>query len=80
MLIKMRLNNSPVDDIDHLGARRVRTVGELLQNQCRVGLLRTERMIREHMTYDDANVTPQKLINPKAFAGVIRDFFARSHG
>ncbi|MBR1953132.1 MAG: DNA-directed RNA polymerase subunit beta [Lentisphaeria bacterium] len=78
MLIKMRLNNSPVDDIDHLGARRVRTVGELLQNQCRVGLLRTERMIREHMTYDDANVTPQKLINPKAFAGVIRDFFARS--
>ena len=78
MLIKMRLNNSPVDDIDHLGARRVRTVGELLQNQCRVGLLRTERLIREHMTYDDPSVTPQKLINPKAFAGVIRDFFARS--
>ncbi|MBQ9501693.1 MAG: DNA-directed RNA polymerase subunit beta [Lentisphaeria bacterium] len=78
MLIKMRLNNSPVDDIDHLGARRVRTVGELLQNQCRVGLLRTERLIREHMTYDEGNMTPSKLINPKAFAGVIRDFFARS--
>ena len=78
MLIKMRLNNSPVDDIDHLGARRVRTVGELLQNQCRVGLLRTERLIREHMTYDETHVTPSKLINPKAFSGVIRDFFARS--
>ena len=78
MLIKMRHNNAPADDIDHLGARRIRTVGELLQNQCRVGLLRTERLIREHMTFDDPNVTPSKLINPKAFAGVIRDFFARS--
>ena len=78
MLIKLRHVGGQVDDIDHLGARRVRTVGELLQNQCRAGLLRTERLIRERMTFDEQNVTPSKLINPKAFAGVIRDFFARS--
>ncbi|MDR0931681.1 MAG: DNA-directed RNA polymerase subunit beta [Victivallales bacterium] len=78
MLIKLRHTGGQVDDIDHLGARRVRTVGELLQNQCRVGLLRTERLVRERMTFDEQNVTPSKLVNPKAFAGVIRDFFARS--
>ena len=78
MLIDLHHTNGQVDDIDHLGARRVRTVGELLQNQCRAGLLRTERLIRERMTYDDADMTPSKLINPKTFAGVIRDFFARS--
>ncbi len=78
MLIQLRYTGGAVDDIDHLGARRVRTVGELLQNQCRAGLLRTERLIRERMTFDEQNVTPSKLINPKAFAGVIRDFFARS--
>ena len=78
MLIKLRHSGGEVDDIDHLGARRVRAVGEQLQNQCRSGLQRTERLIRERMTFDDQNVTPSKLINPKAFAGVIRDFFARS--
>ena len=78
MLIHLRHTAGPVDDIDHLGARRVRTVGELLQNQCRAGLQRTERLIRERMTLEDANVTPLKLINTKSFAGVIRDFFARS--
>ena len=78
MLIDLHHNSGPVDDIDHLGARRVRTVGELLQNQCRAGLLRTERLIRERMTFDDTNISPSKLINPKTFAGVIRDFFARS--
>ncbi|MBE6356946.1 MAG: DNA-directed RNA polymerase subunit beta [Lentisphaerae bacterium] len=81
MLIELHHTNGPVDDIDHLGARRVRTVGELLQNQCRAGLLRTERMIRERMTLsniDDASISPSKLVNPKTFAGVIRDFFARS--
>ncbi len=81
-LIHLRHTGGPVDDIDHLGSRRVRTVGELLQNQCRAGLLRTERLIRERMTLfngnDEAGLTPGKLINPKAFAGVIRDFFARS--
>ena len=78
MLIDLHHNNGPVDDIDHLGARRVRTVGELLQNQCRAGLLRTERLIREKMTMEDENITPSKLVNPKTFSGVIRDFFARS--
>jgi DNA-directed RNA polymerase subunit beta len=70
-----------VDDIDHLGSRRVRTVGELLANQCRVGLSRTERLVRERMTMYDQSVegmTPQKLINPKALSAVIRDFFGRS--
>ncbi|MBR2374091.1 MAG: DNA-directed RNA polymerase subunit beta [Lentisphaeria bacterium] len=78
MLIAMRFNNMPVDDIDHLGARRVRTVGELLQNQCRAGLLRTERQIREHMTFDTPNPTPSSLVNHKAFSGAVKDFFARS--
>ena len=70
-----------MDDIDHFGSRRVRTVGELLANQCRVGLSRTERLVRERMTlYDQSvdSITPQKLINPKALTTVIRDFFARS--
>ncbi len=82
MLIRLRHAGGAVDDIDHLGSRRVRTVGELLQNQCRAGLLRTERVIRERMTLinsnEDTSLMPSKLINPKAFAGVIRDFFARS--
>ncbi len=70
-----------IDDIDHLGSRRVRTVGELLANQCRIGLARTERLVKERMTlYDQSvdSITPQKLINPKALSTVIRDFFARS--
>ena len=80
-LIKLRSTGGKVDDIDHLGARRVRTVGELLQNHCRVGLLRTERLIRERMTLlndDETTITPNKLINTKAFASVVRDFFARN--
>jgi DNA-directed RNA polymerase subunit beta len=79
-LMKLRLNSGNVDDIDHLGSRRVRTVGELVQNQVRVGLARTERLIRERMTLLDMendNITPQKLINAKALVGVIRDFFGR---
>ena len=70
-----------MDDIDHLGSRRIRTVGELLANQCRVGLARTERLVKERMTLFDQSVeamTPQKLINPKALSAVIRDFFGRS--
>ncbi|MDR2862525.1 MAG: DNA-directed RNA polymerase subunit beta [Puniceicoccales bacterium] len=70
-----------MDDIDHLGNRRIRNVGELLANQCRMGLARTERLVRERMSmYDQSvdTVTPQKLINPKALSTVIRDFFARS--
>ncbi len=80
-LVRLRKGEGVVDDIDHLGSRRVRTVGELLANQCRVGLARTERLVRERMTMYDQSVdstTPQKLINPKALTTVIRDFFARS--
>ena len=80
-LIGLRRGDGTLDDIDHLGSRRVRTVGELLANQCRVGLARTERLVKERMTLFDVNVdgmTPQKLINPKALSAVIRDFFGRS--
>jgi DNA-directed RNA polymerase subunit beta len=81
LLIKLRNSGGKPDDIDHLGNRRVRNVGELLQNQCRVGLARTERLIRERMTLlssDETNITPGKLVNPKALAGIVRDFFARN--
>ncbi|HIE11031.1 MAG TPA: DNA-directed RNA polymerase subunit beta [Kiritimatiellae bacterium] len=80
-LINLRRGEGSVDDIDHLGTRRVRTIGELLQAQCRLGLARTERLVRERMTIFDTTVeklTPQKLINPKALAAVIKDFFGRS--
>lgn len=80
-LVELRLGEGLVDDIDHLGSRRVRTVGELLANQCRVGLARTERLVRERMTLYDVgteHITPQKLINPKALSAVVRDFFGRS--
>jgi len=70
-LINLRLGEGTTDDIDHLGSRRVRTVGELLSNQCRTGLSRTERLVKERMTLFDVNtegMTPQKLINPKALS------------
>nr|WP_220622481.1 DNA-directed RNA polymerase subunit beta [Ruficoccus sp. ZRK36] len=80
-LCRLKQGDGIIDDIDHLGSRRVRTVGELLANQCRIGLARTERLVKERMTlYDQSvdSITPQKLINPKALSTVIRDFFARS--
>ena len=80
-LLKLRTGEGSVDDIDHLGSRRVRTVGELLEGQMRVGLARTERLARERMTVFDATVdklTPQRLVNPKALSAVIKDFFGRS--
>ena len=80
-LLRLKKGEGTLDDIDHLGSRRVRTVGELLANQCRVGLARTERLVKERMTLFDQGVdtmTPQKLINPKALSAVIRDFFGRS--
>lgn len=68
-----------VDDIDHLGNRRVRGVGELLQNQFRVGLARMERVVRERMTTQDPDLaTPQGLINIKPVTAVIKEFFGSS--
>ncbi len=80
-LLRLKKGEGSVDDIDHLGSRRIRTVGELLANQCRVGLARTERLVKERMTLFDQSLdtmTPQKLINPKALSAVVRDFFGRS--
>jgi DNA-directed RNA polymerase subunit beta len=80
-VMRLKTKKGRVDDIDHLGSRRVRTVGELVQNQIRVGLARTERLIRERMTLFDMEsdtMTPAKLINPKALQSVVRDFFGRS--
>ena len=80
-LINLRKGEGTVDDIDHLGSRRIRTVGELLEAQCRLGLARTERLVRERMTIFDSTtekLSPQKLINPKALSTVVRDFFGRS--
>ena len=68
-----------VDDIDHLGNRRIRCVGELLQNQFRIGLTRLERVVRERMTIQDLDVvTPQTLINTKPISSSIREFFGSS--
>ena len=80
-LCNLKRGDGVVDDIDHLGARRIRNVGELLANQCRVGLARTERHVRDRMAMFDPSVetiTPGRLINPKALSTVVRDFFARS--
>ena len=80
-LINVRRGTENVDDIDHLGSRRVRTIGELMENQCRVGLARTERLIRERMTLFDPTtgvLTPQRLVNSKSLSAVVQDFFGRS--
>jgi DNA-directed RNA polymerase subunit beta len=80
-LISIRKGEANVDDIDHLGSRRVRTVGELLENQCRMGVARTERLIRERMTLFDPTtgvLTPQRLVNSKSLSAVVQDFFGRS--
>nr|WP_162257571.1 DNA-directed RNA polymerase subunit beta [Holzapfeliella floricola] len=68
-----------VDDIDHLGNRRIRSVGELLQNQFRIGLSRMERVVRERMSIQDAStVTPQQLINIRPVVASIKEFFGSS--
>ena len=67
------------DDIDHLGNRRIRAVGELLQNQYRIGLSRLERVVRERMTTQDAeSISPQSLINIKPVTAAIKEFFGSS--
>ncbi len=78
-LIDIRDGRGQVDDIDHLGNRRVRSVGELMENQYRMGLLRMERAIKEKMSAEVLNnVKPQDLINAKPIASVIREFFGSS--
>ena len=80
-LLMVRNGEGTLDDIDHLGSRRIRTVGELLEGQCRVGLARIQRLVKERMTIFDTTVdslSPQKLINPKALSAVIKEFFGRS--
>jgi DNA-directed RNA polymerase subunit beta len=78
-LINLEFDIGQVDDIDHLGNRRVRSVGELLQNQVRVGLNRLERIIRERMTVSDADsLTPASLVNPKPLVAAIKEFFGSS--
>ncbi len=70
-----------IDDIDHLGNRRIRSVGELVQNQCRIGFARMEKIIRERMNLFDFTVdtmTPGKLVSAKGLAGILKDFFGRS--
>ncbi|MDX2228851.1 MAG: DNA-directed RNA polymerase subunit beta [Leptolyngbyaceae cyanobacterium bins.349] len=78
-LINLEFDIGSIDDIDHLGNRRVRSVGELLQNQVRVGLNRLERIIRERMTVSDADaLTPASLVNPKPLVAAIKEFFGSS--
>ncbi len=80
-LIGIRAGKGMVDDIDHLGSRRLRTIGELIENQCRIGLARAERLVRERMTLFDpqsGTLTPQRLVNPKTLSAVVKDFFGRS--
>ena len=81
LLLRIFVGKDQVDDIDHLGNRRIRTTGELLENQCRIGLARTDRLVRERMTVHDQNtgaLTPTRLVNSKTFSSVVQDFFARS--
>ena len=78
-LVELRDGRGEIDDIDHLGNRRVRSVGELMENQYRLGLLRMERAIRERMTSVEIDtVMPQDLINAKPVAAAVREFFGSS--
>lgn len=78
-LMSLRNRRGTKDDIDHLGRRRVRTVGELLQNQCRVGLTRVSNQVRERLnSSENQDKGISKIINPKTFSAVIRDFFGRN--
>src|SRR5438105_629675 len=78
-LLMVRLGTKPTDDIDHLGNRRVRSVGELLENQFRVGLTRMERAVKERMSISDiTNLMPHDLINAKPVSAVVKEFFGSS--
>lgn len=78
-LVKLRDRQGEVDDIDHLGNRRVRTVGELIENQYRMGLVRMERAIRERMSIQEIEtLMPHDLVNPKPITAAIKEFFGTS--
>ncbi len=78
-LLKLKDSRGPGDDIDHLGNRRVRTVGELLENQFRMGLVRMERAIKERLTFPEMEtLMPHDLVNPKPVTTAVKDFFASS--
>jgi len=78
-LINIRNGNGIVDDIDHLGNRRVRSVGEMVENQFRVGLVRVERTVKERLTLADSEgLTPQEIINAKPVSAAIKEFFGSS--
>jgi DNA-directed RNA polymerase subunit beta len=78
-LLLVKVGSRPTDDIDHLGNRRVRSVGELLENQFRVGLTRMERAVKERMSISDiANLMPHDLINAKPVSAVVKEFFGSS--
>ena len=78
-LVEIKDGQGEIDDIDNLGNRRVRSVGELMENQYRLGLLRMERMVREKMTSSEIDtVMPYDLINAKPLSGAVREFFASS--
>ena len=77
--LELDIGGASLDDIDHLGNRRVRSVGELLQNQVRVGLNRLERIIKERMTVGETDsLTPAQLVNPKPLVAAIKEFFGSS--
>ena len=78
-LVRLKDAQGPVDDIDHLGNRRVRTIGELVENQYRVGLVRMERAIKERMSLQEVEtLMPHDLINPKPITSAIKEFFGTS--
>ena len=78
-LLKLRDTQGVVDDIDHLGNRRVRAVGELLENQYRIGLVRMERAIKERMSLQEVDaLMPHDLVNPKPVSAVVKEFFGTS--
>ncbi len=79
MIVALKNGRGEVDDIDNLGNRRVRSVGELVENQFRVGLVRVERAVKERLNLvESENLTPQDLINAKPVAAVVREFFGSS--
>ena len=78
-LISIRNGNGTVDDIDHLGNRRVRSVGEMIENQFRVGLVRVERAVKERLTLADSEgLMPQEIINAKPVSATVKEFFGSS--